>query len=137
MEAIVVEARRLRQQCSDPGGSTDPELTGLRRRYLRLLESEPVPSDPLRHDIRRDLARSGDDGSRTMVVALLLAAAVVFAFVHWIDGVAPAITGTVGFALDAGLLLTIPAIVAQEAGRWRSALRTSSRRELNRLLPDL
>ncbi len=137
MEPIGVEVARLRGLCGDPTGSTDPELTSLRRRYLRLLESQPVPSDLLRRDIRRDLHRCEDDGMRAMVVALLLAAAAVFAFTHWLSTVAPAIASMAGFALQAGLLLTIPAIVANEASQWRSALRTSSRRELNALLPAL
>jgi hypothetical protein len=135
VKPIAVEAARLRGQCADPASSADPELSNLRRRYLRLLESEPVPSDALRRDIRRDLARSEDDGMRTMVIALLVAAAVVYAFAHWVYAVAPTIAGTAGFALDAGLLLTVPAIVANEANQWRCSLRTSSRRELNALLP--
>jgi hypothetical protein len=137
VEAIGIEAARLRGQCTDPSGSADPELSGLRRRYLRLLESEPVPSDPLRRDIRRDLARSEDDGMRVTVIALLVAAAAMFTFIHWMAAVTPTIADTVGFALSAGLMLTVPAIVAGEAGRWRSSLRTSSRRELNALLPAL
>lgn len=137
MEAVAVEVARLRGQCADPSSSADPELSNLRRRYLRLLESEPVPSDALRRDIRRDLARSEDDGMRVMVVALLVAAAAVYAFAHWVSAVAPPIADTAGFALHAGLLLTVPAIVANEANQWRSSLRTSSRRELNSLLPSL
>jgi hypothetical protein len=137
VEAISIEVARLRGQCSDPGGSADPELSGLRRRYLRLLESEPVPSDPLRRDIRRDLARSEDDGMRVTVIALLVAAAAVFAFAHWMAAVAPNVADTIVFGLNAGLLLTVPAIVANEASKWRSSLRTSSRSELNALLPAL
>lgn len=137
MEPIGVEAGRLRERCADPvGAAADPDLTGLRRRYLRLLESEPVPSDALRRDIRRDLARSVDDGTRTTVIALLLTAFVVLAFTRWVAAVAPTLAGSLGFALDAGLMLTVPAIIANEAGRWRSSLRMSARRELNALLPS-
>jgi hypothetical protein len=137
VEPIGVEVERLRGQCCDPAGAADPELSNLRRRYLRFLQSEPAPSDPLRRDIRRDLARSADDGMRATVIALLVAALGVFAFAQWFAAVAPAIADTVVFALDAGLLLTVPAIVANEAGRWRSSLRSSSRRELDALLPVL
>lgn len=137
MEGIVDEARRLRRQCADPSAGADQELTGLRRRYLRLLEHGPVPSDPLRHDIRRDLARSAGDSTRAMVVALLLAAVAVVAFGHWLDDLAPALASTVGQAIEIGLLFTIPATVAHEADRWRSSLRLAARSELNALLPDL
>jgi hypothetical protein len=137
MEAADIEARRLRSQCSAADAADDMELLRLRQRYVRLLESEPVPSDALRRDIRRDLARSVSDDTRAMVVALLLAALGVIAFSHWMAVVAPALHQTVGFALQAGLLLTIPAIAATEASRWRSSLRTASRRELDALLPEL
>jgi hypothetical protein len=138
VEPIGAEARRLRAQCADAAAvSADPDLAGLRRRYLRLLESEPVPSDALRRDIRRDLARSSGSDTRATVIAILLATAAVFAFSYEFARVAPALAGSVGFALDAALLLSIPALAAGETTRWRSAVRTSSRRELDGLLPVL
>lgn len=138
MEPIGVEARRLRAQCTDEAAvSADPDLTRLRRRYLRLLESEPVPSDALRRDIRRDLARSAATDTYATVIAIVLAAAVIFAFGYEFARIAPSLNETVGFAIDAALLLSIPALVAGETTRWRSAVRTSSRRELNELLPAL
>jgi hypothetical protein len=138
VEPIAVEAQRLRAQCADPATADgDPDLTALRRRYLRLLESEPVPTDDLRRDIRRDLARSTTDDTKVVVVALLIAAAVVIAFSQYISHEAPGLFNVVGYALDAGLLLTIPALTAGEASRWRSAVRASSRRDLNDLLPRL
>lgn len=138
MEPIGVEARRLRAQCADAStASADPELTRLRARYLLLLESEPVPSDALRRDIRRDLARSAASDTYATVIAILLAAGVVFAFAYEFARVAPSLAETVGFALDAALLLSIPALAAGETTRWRAAVRTSSRRELDDLLPGL
>jgi hypothetical protein len=135
VEPIGVEVERLRGQCT--ADTNDPELSNLRRRYLRLLQSEPMPSDPLRRDIRRDLARSQDDGMRVTVIALLLTAFLVGAFAYWVAAAAPDVAETVVFALEAGLLLTVPAIVANEAGRWRSSLRSASRRDLDALLPVL
>ena len=137
MESIAVEARRLRAQCDEQAGSSDPDLARLRRRYLRLLESEPAPSDDLRRDIRRDLARSASSDTIATVIAILIGAAAVFAFSYEFDHVVPVIASTVGFALDAALLLSIPALAAGETTRWREAVRSSSRRELDGLLPAL
>ena len=138
MEPIGTEVRRLRAKCADEAtASVDPDLVRLRRRYLRLLESEPVPSDALRRDIRRDLARSAGSDTYATVIAIVLAAAAIFGFGYEFARLAPSLNSTVGFAMDAALLLSIPALVAGETTRWRSAVRTSSRRELDDLLPGL
>ena len=96
-----------------------------------------MPSDDLRRDIRRDLARAAADDTRAAVIAVFLGAAAVFAFARYSAQLVPLMGGDVGYAITTGLLLVVPALSAGEATRWRSATRDSSRRALNELLPTL